>query len=56
MDNKDLAIQVLDELQREISIRKVETIEICHHEKLSKPNFNDLNWVIERIYWIKKLL
>lgn len=53
---KDLPAEKLDELQRLISIRKVEASEICHHEKLPKPNFNDLNWAIEQIYWIKKTL
>lgn len=53
---RNLPVEKLDELQRSISVRKVETSEICYHEKLPKPNFNDLNWTIEQIYWIKKTL
>lgn len=49
-------VDILDELQRSISIRKVEISDICHHEKLPKPDFTDLNWVIEQIYWLKKTL
>lgn len=53
---EELAIEKLDELQRAISMRKVEINEICYHEKLPKHNFYDLNWVIEQIYWLKKTL
>lgn len=53
---KELVIEKLDELQRSISMRKVEINTICHHEKLPKPIFTDLNWVIDQIYWLKKTL
>lgn len=55
-NQKDLVIEKLDDLQRSISVRKVEISEICLHEKLAKPDFTDLNWVIEQIYWLKKTL
>lgn len=56
LSNKTAVINALDELQRSISVRKVEISEICYHEKLPKPSFSDLDWMIEQIYWIKKTL
>ena len=56
LDGKELAIEKLDDLLRSISIRKIETATICYHEKLPKPIFTDLNWVIEQIYWLKKTM
>lgn len=54
--NINSAINALDELQREISIRKVEISQICHQEKISKPSFADLDWMFERIHYIKKTI
>lgn len=56
MNEKDLAIEKLDELQRYASIRKVEMSQLCHYEDHPKPDFTDLNWIIEQIYWMKKTL
>jgi hypothetical protein len=55
-ENKGLAAEKLDELSRAISVRKVETSVICYNEKLPKPDFQDLDWMFEQIFWLKKTL
>lgn len=56
MNEKQLAIEKLDDLKRTINNRKFEINKICHHEKIKKQNFSDLDWVIDKINQLKKTM